>query len=459
MKSKFILFVLLILFLTGCSDNDKLSVRKRDDFNRTSEQTKKNLNWMGHWLTEYGREDLLRDIAQDFEFLNPDIDINLKYPQQIMGVRSPEETGKFIADMIKTGNIEWDVVWLDHSIYQHVADKLDDPQWGKKHLVDFEKVPGFKATQKLFILDDPQYREQTGGIIVGPYIEGYYLAITYNKDVSKKLGIEIKQYGMTFEDLLEYVKEVEEYNHRNNTSIAAFYESNDFITTELLFQNLLKSELGNFSDAKEETGSERKNAALLKTFQAFEELGKYNPLIESHKNNTFFRTRHLVLDDECLFFVNGIWMYSHWMGIDEEKTKKMIPAELPVFQKVDYYPGSFIPTWAVMKDSPNRDEAIKLLMFWSRPQVAEKWVRYAKAPTGLAGHMSTSDTGNDPFEQFQAQITEKYGGNIHYSANAGYILGEKNRLLQQNINKQLIELLDGNVSAQQAYNEIMKEVQ
>jgi len=136
----------------------------------------------------------------------------------------------------------------------------------------------------------------------------------------------------------------------------------------------------------------------------------------------------------------------------------MIPAELPVFQHVDYYLGGFIPTWAVMKHAPNRDEAVKLLMFWSRPQVAEKWVRYAKAPTGLAGHISTSNSADDPFEQFQARITDKYGRNVHYSADAGYILGEKNELLRQDIDEKLTQLLTGETTAQQACDEIMRKV-
>ena len=108
-----------------------------------------------------------------------------------------------------------------------------------------------------------------------------------------------------------------------------------------------------------------------------------------------------------------------------------------------------------MKYAPNREEGIKLLMFWSTPLVAEKWVRYAKAPTGMVGNMSTSDSADDPFEQFQAAITEKYGGNVHYSANAGYIFGEENRLLQDDLNKKIIRLLDGEITAKQAYEEIM----
>jgi len=456
-KKKIMIFcILLFAISSGCVTEERPTMEKRADVNSPlSHSPDKEVNWMGHWLTEHDRETLVREVAQDFELMNPDIDVNLKYPQQIMGVRSPEETGKFIADMIKTGNIEWDIVWIDQFIYQFAAEQLDDPDWGRKHIVNFEEIEGFRQTQKSFIMDDTVYREQTGGIIVGPYIEGYYMSIFYNKDVAEKMGIEIKQYGMTFEDLLEYVKAVEEYNHKHNTTIAPFYESEIRTTMKILFRNLFVSELGNFSEAKEEIGSERKNAALLKTFQAFEELGKYNPLIESYKNNTFFQTRHLVLNDECLFFVNGIWMYSHWMGIDKEKTAKMVPAELPVFQEVTYYSGSFIPTWAVMKDSPNREEAIKLLMFWSTPLVAEKWVRYAKAPTGLVGHLSTSDQADGVFAQFQAEITDKYGGNIHYSASAGYIFGEENRLLQDDLNEKILWLLDGEITAEQAYEEIM----
>ena len=146
MKSQLILCVLLVL-LIGCADNDEPTVQKRDDFKGTSKQTEKRLNWMGHWLGDHDRETLAREIAQDFELLNPDININLKFPSQIMGLRSREKTGRFITHTIKTGNIEWDIVWLDDFIYLRAAEELGDPQWGKKYLVNFEDVPGFKETQ------------------------------------------------------------------------------------------------------------------------------------------------------------------------------------------------------------------------------------------------------------------------------------------------------------------------
>ena len=457
MKKIVIFCILLFILSIGYFLIEKKpTIEKRTDVNVTSTHgLDKKVNWMGHWLSEYGRETLVQEVAQDFELMNPDIDLNLKYPQQIMGLRGKHETAEYIVRMIKTGDIKWDVIWLDDRIYQHVAEELEDPGWGRKHLVNFEKVDGFKQTQKSFIIDDHIYREQTGGMIVGPYIEGYYEVMYYNKDVAEELGIKVKHAGMTYDDLLSYLKSVDQYNRKHDTNIFAFYECNDFLSSEILFQNLFKSEIGDFDTAKKEAGSDEKNAALLKTLQAFEEMGEYAPLLDSHTSNPWFQTRHYPLEGGCLFDVRGVWMYSHWMGIDKEKTAKMVPVELPVFRMVDYYMGGYIPTWAVMKDAPNREEGIRLLMFWSTPLVAEKWVRYAKAPTGIVGHISTSYSADDPFEQFQAGITEKYGGNVHYSANAGYIFGKENRLLQDDLNELLIRLLDGEITAKQAYEKIM----
>ena len=89
MKSKLILYVLLILFLIGCADNDVPTVKKRDDFKGTFKQTEKRLNWMGHWMHEHDREILVKEVAQNFELMNPDINVNLKGSRQIMSSRGP----------------------------------------------------------------------------------------------------------------------------------------------------------------------------------------------------------------------------------------------------------------------------------------------------------------------------------------------------------------------------------
>ncbi len=412
------------------------------------------VNWMGHWLGEDKRESLVREVAAEFGFLHQGIEVNLKFPQEIMGSRGHLETARFVAAMIRSGRVEWDVLWLEPRTYEYVAEELSDPDWGAKHLVDFREIPGFAETQKPFIIADPAYRNQTGGILTGPYIEGYYYALWYNQDVARRLGLTIKPAGMTFEDLLGYVRAVAEYNRNHKEGVAAFYESSDWVTMEILFQRLVKSLLS-FEEGKREESSPEKLAALRRTLAAFEALGRYDPLIASHGENQWFATRGLVLNDAALFYVNGTWMYSHWRGMNPEKMKKMAPVELPAFGETDHYLGGYLPTWAVMKATANREHAIDLVMFWSRPAIAEKWVRYTKNPTGLRGHLASPAWSSDVFERFVEDVGRRYVSRVDYSSTAGYLLGRENWGLQREIEAELILILTGETSAEEAYDRIM----
>lgn len=417
------------------------------------------LNWIGHWLNEHDRETLVKDVAKEFSARNPEIDLNLNFPQNLIGYKNKKDSAKQYVEMIKNKNFDWDIIWLDDQIYQFVADELGDSYWGPKYLVDFGDIPEFRDTQKDFIFDNSIWAAQTGGIIVGPMLEGYYHALFYNKDVAEKIGLNIKEIGMTYDDFLGYVKAVDEYNKKNNINIAALYESRDWTCQESIFQRLLKSEIGNFEESLKNEGSEEKNLAFKKTLMAFEELGKYHPLIRGWEENLWFNTRQIPLNDKVLFYANGIWMYNHWMSIDEEKTKKMIPAELPAFKKVDFYQGGYIPTWAVWKDAPNKDNAIKLMLFWSTPQVAEKWSRYTMAPTGVKGNLTVGTEGSHSFALWQKKITDEYGGDIYYLPSSAYIFGEKgnNGMLQNDIKIEIMKLLEGETTAEDSYSRIIEK--
>jgi len=447
------------IFLTSCSKG-KIETFKKKVILENIEKKKTKLNWIGHWLNEHDRELMVKEVAKEYIVKNPDIELNLKFPQNIRGYRSKRDVAKMYTEMIQTGNYEWDIIWLDDQSYQYVADELQDPNWSLKYLVDFGQIPGFKDTQKDFIFNDPMWAAQTGGIIVGPMLEGYYHAIFYNKDIADKIGIKIKDMGMTYDDLLGYVKAVNDYNKKTGSDIATFYESSDWTCQEILFQRLLKSEIGDFKKSLAHNGSSEKNAAFKKTLESFEKLGKYKPLHKKHKQNIWYQTRHIPLNDEVLFYVNGIWMYNHWMSIDEGKAAKMIPAELPVFKEVDFYQGGYIPTWAVWKNAPHKEDAIKLMEFWSRPQVAEKWSRYTMAPTGIKGHITTGREGEHPFSIWQRKITERYSGFIYYIPSTIYIFGQggQNALLLDEVKEEILKLLDGETTAQKAYDKILAKV-
>jgi Bacterial extracellular solute-binding protein len=437
-----------------------VTMQKGIEFSNTNAShatTKAPLNWMGHWFGEDQRETLVREVAQEFSFTHQDINLQLKFWEEL-GLSHKPGTAKLIAEMIRSGSINWDVIWLDENLYNLVAFELKDPAWGSKHLVNFAEVDGFTATQKTFILDDPAYRQQTGGILAGPYIEGYYHALFYNKVVADRLGIDIKPQGMTFEDFRGYIEAVDRYNRQSSQPIAALYESQDWTTLEMLFQSLAKSAMSDFSVAKAEVGSRDKNEAVHETFKALESLSQYKPLIASHQQNAWFDTRHLVLDDQALFYVNGTWMYSHWRGLDADKMSKMIPVELPTFKPTTYYQGGYITTWGVIKNSPNRDRAISLLMAWSTPSVAEKWVRYTRNPTGLRGNFAVAEQGSDVFETFQSNITKTYGSNVSYSKHTGYLFGQANRNLSQALEQKIRALLAGETTAKDAYQQIISQL-
>ncbi len=458
--SRLFLTAIAIVVLSGCG-SEETEVFEKQSVTMEEEKPKIQLNWVGHWLDNHDRETLVREVAKEFAIKYPEIDLNLKFSQEIRGFRSKRDIAKLYANMIKTGKYDWDIIWLDDQSYQYVADELQDQNWGAKYLVDFGRIPGYRQTQKDFIFDNPIWAAQTGGIIVGPMLEGYYHAIFYNKEVADKIGIKIKDMGMTFDDLLGYVNAVYDYNHKTGSNIAAFYESSDWTCQEILFQRLLKSAIGDFDKSLEHKGSSAKNAAFKKTLEAFEQLGKYKPLHKKHTENLWYDTRDIPLKDETLFYVNGVWMYSQWMSIDEKKAEKMYPAEMPVFQNVDFYQGGYIPVWAVWKDAPHKKEAIELMKFWSRPQVAEKWVKYTMAPTGIKGELTTGTEGKHPFAVWQEKITKKYGGDIYYIPSTAYIFGEEgeNALLLDILKKEILELLDGKTTAQESYERIMKKVQ
>jgi hypothetical protein len=413
------------------------------------------INWMGHWYKADKRYDLVLEMKQDFSFRNQDTRVNLQFPEQIAGTNDKVVVAHLIVEMIRHKKFDWDIVWMDNHIYQFVAEELNDPFWGRKHLVNFEEIPGFVQSQKPFIIEDPGYRNQTGGILVGPYIEGYYYALYYNRDLAAKMGIQVKSFGMTFEDLLGYVKAAARYNQNARDKIPIFFDAYDLPSMEALFQNLVKSWMADYTATTTERSSKQKLEAMYKGFQAFEELGKYRPLIPSYATNAWFLTRDVPLNDKALFYISGTWMYSRWRDIDVARSAKMVPTELPVFKPVNYCLGGVIPTWAVMKNSPHRVAAVRLVMSMSTPRVAERWVQYTKTPTGLAGDFSKATMGSDAYEVYQRTLSEKYGSRVQYSFNAAYLLGKNNSLLQKDIVDVLWKLLEGKMTADQAQHSIL----
>jgi len=461
----FIIIIIIIWFLSYRNNTNEIKIKRIDV--ATNNEPIKTINMQGHWKGEDLRENFVLETVKEFEARNPSFKLNLKWNKEFPGGR--EGAIKATIDQIKSGKIDWDIIWLEPFYYQEIANGLNDQDWGKKYLVDFEEVPGFKDSQKSFILSDPQFRNHMNGIITGPYIEGFYQPFFYNKELTDMMGIKIKDKGMTFDDLLGYFKAVNDYNKKNNTDISILYDSGDYRggigyapSVWNIFQSLFRSEIPNIENIKDTKPSSLKLSAIKKVLSSIEELSKYKPLIPGWEDLDWFGTRYYVLENKAVFTTCGAsWMFSHWHGIDGNKTMKMVPVEMPVYQEVNHYMGGYNPMFAVMKDSQVKEEAINLLMSFSTSNSAEKWIRYAKAPSGIRGNLSKSGSTSkttDQFDDFITYITNKYEGNVFDSKTVDYILGSKYKDLTLAFTMHLGSVMDGKITADQAYSLILSDI-
>ncbi len=105
------------------------------------------------------------------------------------------------------------------------------------------------------------------------------------------------------------------------------------------------------------------------------------------------------------------------------------------------------------KNVPHLKEAIQMVLFWCRPEIAEQWARYTKCPTGIKGNLTTSSFGLDVYDNFLFTIENKYGGKKVHPVTNSYLFGEKNNDLPLRV----IEVLEGKMTASQAINEFKQK--
>ena len=419
------------------------------------------LNWVAHWKGEEGREQLVMEVAREFRFIYPDIDLNIEFSKTLpnAGKNFKWKSAYQIAEMINSGEITTDVIYLDAIVYAHVTDLLGDPHWGEKHLLDVSDQPWFQQSHKPFILSSPYYREQAGGLLVGPYIEGFFTFLWQNQETARKIGIEIKDRRMTLDDFLSYAQSLAEYNQEHNTSIP-FIKMCSWNRLDILFEYLFRSLSGDPYLAIEAKYHPEKERFFLETLLAFEKLSAYQPVLNSDYDNLKWDTWiREFLDGTGLFIVAGSYMYSHFLGIYPEKYENAIPVEPPIIKYSNGIVGDFIPTFAIMKKSPNKEAALNLLKLWSEPKIADRWVAYTKNPTGLRGNLQApaSEAGADVYNRYILDMTRDYGHlPMRYYSAPTYIFGEKNPVSPNELRANLAQILLGKLTAREYYDDVMK---
>jgi hypothetical protein len=283
-----------------------------------------------------------------------------------------------------------------------------EADWPKKYLVDFSEIEEFRNSTVPEIIND-SLKAKWSGIIPGPIIEGFYYALWCNNKVAEKVGIKVKQMGMTFDDFLGYVEAVHKYNQtHSNDYIVPLFEAKDWKVMSNFLNQLYVSKLNNQEEYFKDRPSEKKLDAWYQTLKSLEKLSAFEPLSPKWDTMVWSNNYKYMLEDKYLFFPNGSWMYNFWQKIDNGNLKHIMPTEYPVFNSAGVYPGGYQIQWAVPKNAPHKQEAIQFLLAMNNAKVAEKWVRYTKCPTGIKGKLASVSMGVDHFEDFTYQIQEKY---------------------------------------------------
>jgi hypothetical protein len=445
-------FAALLLISAGCS------VDLDETVNYQAIQVSKattTINFVGHWLNEGQRENFVRNLAREYEFKNQHININLKFPEEIYYDQLDRKSNeKYTAKVIAEGITDWDILRINGE-YREVYDILGDPDWAKKNLVDFSQLPEFRNGTLPELLNGSAAADWNG-IIPGPLVEGQYWALWCNRNVAKKVGIEVKQFGMTFDDFAAYLRAVKAYNDKNpNDRVKAIFESYVWETTQAIAISLYASLMDSPDEFLSGVITEKRLRAWQQTLEAMESIAPFEPIDPTWRTTEWTETQKDFLDEQYLFYINGSWMYNIWSGIDEQLTMNCMPAEFPGFKPHVVYPAAYQVTWGVPKNAPNRDEAVKFLLAMNQPDIADMWNRYTKCPTGIQGDLAGNSFGGDQFEQFANHVQQNFGTNIYrYYESSAWML-DAAHATTENYFRPVIE---GRITAAEAMRRIRQEL-
>jgi hypothetical protein len=276
---QFALIVLLIL--SNCSGNESSFTNSKTLSDQSSKTT---VNFIGHWYGEGLREDLVRNISREYEFENQQVRVNMKFPEEVYYTRDDYYSNqKFVSKIIYEEKPAWDIIRINGQ-YNEVVQITGDRDWPRKCLVDFSQIEEFRNGIIPELLSE-KTKALWNGIIPGPFIEGQYWTLWANKKVAQKVGIEVKQIGMTIDDFLGYLKAVNTYNISHpNEKITSFFNCNDWPTIITLGVQLFASDFDNPDEFMNAEFSSKRLDAWEKTLQAVEQMAQYKPLNQNWRN-------------------------------------------------------------------------------------------------------------------------------------------------------------------------------
>ncbi len=440
--------VIFTIFLFSCkSEKEEIS---QSIFTEKVKLQQTKVRWLGQWYNEGKKEILIREMAKEFEFLNQDIDVELVFPYQMVGIDSSGDPFRPVSDTIMSwvNDDRWpfDIFVCDKWFYEDVAKVGGDDFWGEKYLVDFSNEKWFKEAHKDYVLSSPEYVGNFGDIAPGAFIEGMWDLLFVSSDVEEKLGIKVKDYDMTMDDFIEYARIVHQYNQSHSDKITLC--ATNYKSLEFLASHIILTEIG---DVSKSSASEQL-AAISNVYKKLELLSKFNPVEQYHVYAGDRELKH----DKTLFHLHSTWVTMFWQRSNPEGEKLMRPCEFPSMpgKKSLAYAGTYNAIFAIPKKAKNKEAAIRFMKYMSTVDIAEKWESYSKCPTGLNSRISVNEFGTDAFGNLSKHMMKKYDNRMAEIVLAKDLFNGN----QRHINFHVLDVAGGTMSADQAVNSIKSQM-
>ena len=442
----------ILLLFVNCNETENRKTTKTKTIETKKKENRK-LNFLGHWLDEGLKGKLVKEFVREYEFLHQDVDVNFKFNKELFDNRKGAIQDSFMLRQLRMPVPEWDIIYL--SSFQTYEKYLNDPGWAKKYLVDFSQIPEFCKNVRPELLTD-SFKNSYGGICPGIFLTKVNWVLWVNTDVAKKANINVKQFDMTFDDFLGYLKAVKDYNLSHNENIYPFLDASDWKTAAGLAYLLFTSKLNNVEELKNGQFSKAKLAALEETLIQLERMSIIKPFPPENENLQWSKINKEILKDKCLFFYNASWMYNIWQMENEVKLKKAImPVDPPVIGKQIIGFGNYLCDWSVLKNSPNVEQAIQFIVEMTKPYLSMKWTSYTKSLSGLKSTILNSSYGLDQFDTYNQRCEQRFGNKLfEVPYNSYLIFGNQAPAIELHF----LEVMQGKMLANDAIVQIRKEL-
>jgi ABC-type glycerol-3-phosphate transport system substrate-binding protein len=449
MRKGIIYILILSLFVfESCERESTKNTQNKVDEIGNIKQTQ--IKWLAQWYGEGKKENLIHEIARDFSFLNQDIKINYEFPYQMLKIDPKLSwfvgTRDSIISMINSNTWPYDIMLCDAYLYGQIADAVNDKKWGEKYLVDFQNDTWFVNAHKDKIFENGVATSIFGGIAPGAYIEGVWDLLYTSSVVEDKIGVKVKDYDMTIDDFIEYAKAVYLYNQKHDDKIT-FFSTQWYEGINMLLNHLAMSELG--KDYKNVPSDPF--IVLEKVYQKLAILAQYMPI----EQYTTFKSDRDLQQDRVLLNFSYTWVTMFWKINNPEGERKVRPCELPSMtgKTARCYPGVYQSIFAIPKNAKNKDSAIKLMKFLSSSDIAYKWEKYSKCPTGLKSGASFNEFGSDDFNRMSQHMNQKYNNQLE-QVNLAKVLFNTDK----NVNFRISQILKGEISVEEALKDIKSQL-